>query len=139
MSLTDKYSRAFKMLDNPLKNTMTSSFRTTSRNHKPSHASRYVRDFNDLNYEIPSTFSTRKSETKSHKRIKVKNKNENPEKQSVFKISPPKELPKTSRFGVEANAYKVREFFRSTGVTIDDGYDQAGSKVSSPSPLKDEK
>ena len=80
MSLTQKYALAFKLIDNPSTMTMTSSFRSTSRDKKPSYASRYVRDFNDLNYDLPSSFSPSKKHKNSPNKTKFNKKNNNPEK-----------------------------------------------------------
>ena len=67
-------------MQNPSKMVSTSSFRTIGRDNKPSYASRYVRDFNDLDYRLPSSFSPKKKSLNSQHKIQFKKKSQDPEK-----------------------------------------------------------
>ena len=64
MSLMNKYALDFGIVPEKPKTPLTSSFKSTSRSQKSMFTQRFIRDFNNLQYEIAGSL-IKKSPSKS--------------------------------------------------------------------------
>ena len=61
MSLSNQYALDFGIITEKPKTALTSSFKSTTRSQKAMFTQRFIRDFNDLQYEVSGSLIRKNS------------------------------------------------------------------------------